>query len=196
MLTLRFVLSSLGVCNFVLLSACGGSSSSGTPTYATFQEAAEAGIALGNTVSPIPYTVPSTLPRNGSAVHDGVIGIGLSDNSAAVGEMTMRTDFSTQMITGDVSNVIDSDNTRLSGSLDITGGRFDRNVDVTRNFTFNADMTGRLTAGGSTFDVDATLEGDYTGTQYQYVEGFVDGTVTIDGQVAVISEGEFVGQLR
>jgi len=182
----------------MLLTACGGSgSSSGSgPRYDSFDEMVDAAEALDATVFPIPYTDPATLPRSGTATHDGLLGVALTDGSTAVGEMTLRTSFAGGTISGDVENVRGDDDTEFAGSLDISNGQIDRTADVDTGFTFGADLDGRLTAEGSTFDVDARLQGDYTGARYQYVEGFVDGTVAVDGQALRISQGSFAGERR
>ncbi|MCO4848910.1 MAG: hypothetical protein KC448_13175 [Yoonia sp.] len=178
------------VCGILGLAACGG-----TNTPLSFAEISENGAALADQLQFIPYTDPSTLPTRGGAVYDGYVGMILDDAFAIAGEMEMRVDFGQNGgISGSVYNVVDQTETAYTGELALGNSIIDRGADVATEYTFGVDMTGSLSANGSTSVVDSVLAGDFTGTNHQYVEGIAEGTVTTDGIEQTITDGEFLGE--
>ncbi len=97
-------------------------------------------------------------------------------------------------MSGRVYNVVDADETRYNGELTIENSTIDRGADTRFEFTYGALVNGTLTADGNTVIVDAAMLGDFTGTNHQYVKGFVGGTVNINGSDLSISSGAFVGE--
>mgnify|MGYP005992188061 CR=1 FL=1 len=139
-----------------------------------------------------PYTDPTTLPTSGSASYDGLLSLG-----PAIGEMELIANFSEGSIGGTVGNVVLGDDTVATGSLAITSasGAIDRSTDTSVDFTFSAGLDGTLSDDTGSYDVEATMLGDFTDTDYGYVEGFVEGTVTESGSSdSEYLYGEFLGE--
>lgn len=172
------------------LSACGGS---GVPTYS---EMISDGNRIANEIRTIPYTDPTTLPRSGGANYNGYLGVTTSDRVSALGEMDMNVSFGpTDRISGSVSNISSNNNVTYDGTLAIGNSTLDRGANTSISFTYSADLTGTIRGDdGTTVVVDAGLAGDFTGTNHGYVEGIVNGNVTIDGRGLSITEGAFVGE--
>ena len=179
----------LGGTAILTLTACGGSGGS-----QTFASLLAQGDAIADEINTIEFTDPSTLPASGSATYDGFIGIQASNLGEALGEMTLRANFATNAITGDVSNVVTADDEPLIGTLAISNGAIDRSADIAVEYTYGADIDGQLTGEEGVFVVEGDLLGDFTDTDYQYVEGIVEGTVTLDQTTFPIISGGFVGE--
>ena len=88
---------------------------------------------------------------------------------------------------------IDDGNNKIAGTIDIENGVIDRTANTSFEFTYSADINGTLTQDGDSSVFDGVLDGDYTGTSYQYAEGFLEGTATTNGDVDNFI-GAFVGE--
>jgi len=177
------------------LSACGGGSTGGgASSAASFQDLFDQADAIADATNTLQYTDPTTLPTGGSATYTGVIVVDAADLDRAAGTLALTANFANNQITGSVSNVVTEAEDSLVGTLSITNGSIDRAADVESDFTFDADLTGTLTDDTFTYEVGATMAGDFVHTDYGTVEGPVDGTVTVSGQVSVITEGAFIAE--
>jgi len=177
------------VTTFALLTACGGSSEP-----LSFLSLAETGAGLAEEVATIPYTDPSTLPTSDSATYGGAMLLDVVELGTAVGQMTLTANFKNSTVSGNVRNIFTADEEAMSGSLDIANSPIDRTADIVNFYTYEASLTGELTDSNGIYDVDATMLGDFTGTDHRYVEGIVVGGVEFEGEDYDILNGEFYGE--
>ena len=174
------------------LAACGGNNQ---PADLSLQEIGERGIALQETVSTIPYTDPATLPTRSSATYSGFVATGVGPDVLVGGQLELTASFAGNGgIDGRIFNISDTDGISYRGELEIGNGEIDRGADTSVEFTFNADIDGAVRGGGQTVSVDGTLLGDFSGSNHQYVQGFIDGTATIAGETLDLIDGEFVAE--
>jgi hypothetical protein len=185
-----------------LLAGC-GDGSSGVAQRATYADllgefsTIDAQFDRGNIAA---MSDPATLPSFGNTRYDGVLGINLTTSAGAssiIGDMTMTASFQDSTISGAVTGFVDDAEQNYSGALAITDGVIDRSTDLNTQFTFAADLDGRITNESlQNIDVDMTLRGDFYGAGQEFVAGNMvgevvtpDGAETIDG-----SDTYFVGQ--
>jgi len=173
----------------ILVAGCGGSSTGAT----SFKSIETAGNALSNEIFSVPYTDPSTLPTSGSASYNGYIGVTVDNAIDVAGELELTADFASDNITGSAFNFFDRNENAYAGTLEVSNGGFDRTADTSSEFTFGADLDGTLSNSGENIQVDASLDGDFTGSDYRYVEGTVFGRArTSEGWFSL--DGGFVGE--
>lgn len=175
------------------LAACGGTT---VPVPPTLDEIADKGLGLLETTEQVGgFTDPSTLPTSSSASYDGVMAIALSDGTEVAGEMEMNVAFSgTPSIDGRVYNIVDGDAVYYNGELDLGNSVVDRGANTAFEYTYGMEMTGTVTGGGTSVDVDAVLLGDFVGNNHQQVIGIVAGDVSIDNQNLIITDGVYVAE--
>jgi hypothetical protein len=142
-----------------------------------------------NEISSLAYTDPQTLPITGEATYDGIMSL-----DSLVGLMTMTADFDDASIGGSVTNFIDEDDTEISGTLNINSGPggINSDADTSSEYTFYADLTGELSLEDETFAIKGEILGDFTGPEYEFVEGSVIGTATFEGETENF-DGHFMG---
>ena len=190
---MRFTKPVLVSLSLSILTACGGSKTGTFGTFSSFEDNLVYGNEVLTTIATIPYTFPSTLPISGSATHTGIVVASLNETTAVAGEVILETDFSNDEITGAMGNFFGEDETLYDGTLDIENGGIDRNANIATHYTYIADINGTLTNGGDSHVVDGILDGDFTGSSYEYIEGVVSGTVTTNGNVEAFN-GLFLGE--
>lgn len=161
------------ICAIGLVSAC--SSSGGVDST---QDRAATATALAASLAQDNFSNPDTLPTRGGATYAGFMTLALPLGAAAqdvVGDMTLAVDFGVKrdQVTGTASNF-----EGLSGSLDIAGGDLNRNADPDVDFTFGGDVTGTLSQSGDSYLIDANLEGDFRGRNYDGVTGLIYGDIS------------------
>ena len=181
----------------VTLAACGGSSTSGPNASTSFANIIEDAGTLADEVAVIPYTDPATLPTSGSATYNGFIGVVLDNNAGVAGDLQLIANFAPNAnenaITGSASNFFDNEENAIGGTLTLSNSVLDRNADTNTQFTFDADLSGDLTSDEGDISVAAFLLGDFTGTNHEFVEGFVSGTATLNDETLFL-DGEFVAE--
>lgn len=197
MLTSRFTLC---LVPFALLAACGETvgGSAGSPVSAdSFDAYNQIGSDLAVAASGLGFTDPATLPPTGSAAYFGVLGVDIDPGTpqvvTAIGALDLTFQFSSDSVSGRVTDVIDDANQRYQGTLSITNGVLDRGADVTQTFTYFADMDGTLVSpDGDNLNVTAALAGDLLDTGI-FAEGLVSGSVTGPDGTSPI-EGGFIAE--
>jgi hypothetical protein len=144
-----------------------------------------------NGLSSVAYTDPSTLPTAGGATYDGVMSL-----DTLIGVMTMTADFDDDSIGGSVTDFIDDEDNEILGTLNIDSGAggINNSADTSSEYTFYADLTGDLSFEDDAVTVDGAILGDFTGSEYEFVEGSVIGTATDTNtdEISVFT-GHFVG---
>ncbi|NRA98621.1 MAG: hypothetical protein HRU32_02190 [Rhodobacteraceae bacterium] len=163
----------------MLTSLLAGCSGGGNPNESGFSAIDMAASTLFDEIAGLGISNVATLPTSGSASYAGYMGI---DNAPfggeIIGDMTMTVDFATEGITGAATNFINSDDIRYSGTLGISNGAFDRTADPAREWQFEADIDGTLSAVGESHTIDALMSGDFTGPGQEGAVGIVTGAIT------------------
>lgn len=145
----------------------------------------------------VDFTDPATLPGSGSATYDGVMGLSTDGSdglpSDMVGEMTLRADFGADSLSGSVQNVSTSSDEGLDGSLAISDGAIDRDVDLEEDYTYDFDLAGTLTDDdGTDLEVSAVGVGDFLGDDFQQATGTVSGVLSSDAGTSLLDGGYIV----
>ena len=157
------------------LAGCGGDSD-GPPT---FGELRRESLALADSLETMEMTAPEDLPASGSARYDGTMVIEADDDTLLAGEMRMDVDFgaSTDAISGQVANIVSSDEERYGGKLVLSNSRFDRNADPDLEPVITSEFGGILTApDGESIDVEGGLAGAFGGENASHAAGLVGGS--------------------
>jgi hypothetical protein len=170
------------------LSACSSGGSGGSSDDPpTFSELEAEGDVLAGQIEALDYTDPSSLPTSGSAQYNGVMGVYVGDEENGgiiAGDLRLDVAFSgADPITGRVTNLVDQDNTRYQGQLNISGSDLDRTIDPDLEYTYVAGLAGSVSdpADGAVYNVNGDLFGDFFGSNYSHTGGDVEGTVCSAG---------------
>lgn len=182
------------------LAACGGGTTSvpmldfSTITYVTHDQTELDFIAAG--ARSIGNTAPADLPMTGSAVaYAGYIELetaasGRSDTDVA-GQLDLTVSLADDTFGGAVTQIAGRDGSQYAGSLAVTGGAITRGNAGPQ--TVSAAIAGdAVDAQGDTLAVDAALTGQFNGPAGQYIDGLITGTVTTNGTVTPIGDGDFI----
>lgn len=193
---MRHLRSAVCLLPVLALAACG---SSGSSTGVSFDEYVSEALDLDDDIAGLPFDEPAGLPTTGNASYDGVIGAivgaGTIDEVSVAGDLELTVQFAQNSITGNVTDIVDEFDGRYAGTLNITDGIIDRDVDLVTDFTFVADMSGNLTnPAGGPVSVDALLRGDFFGSG-QYIAGEVSGNLRTDLGTTFI-DGDFLAEER
>ncbi|NDV01124.1 hypothetical protein [Pseudoroseicyclus tamaricis] len=198
------ILAGLAACS---LAAC--SSGSSDPTL--FDDI-EAGISaapgtnayyieledvLEDAIDEFPYQDPTTLPASGSADYSGFMELTVEDTVDVRGDLSMQVGFADNSISGDVSSMVGQSGDEvfdIEGTLAITNGVIDRDVDLLEEYPYSADLDGTLSGRDETYVVEAAMYGDFF-DDHKYVGGVVYGTFSDDEFAYEITEGDFIGAL-
>jgi hypothetical protein len=136
-------------------------------------------------------TDPAALPT-GTVTFNGVMVLGAEDEAGAAGELELVAAFDDDDISGSLSNVVDTEGVRYSGSLGIDGA-IDPAADTDLEPTFGGVMAGTLVGGGETFTVTGTLSGDFAGTDAEFAAGGAAARACA-GTDCTDYEGDFIAQ--
>ncbi|WP_341368975.1 hypothetical protein [Yoonia sp. BS5-3] len=178
----------LGLCTAV--SGCldaGDESSSSRSTYAEQDALAEQLASEINLLSP---TDPGSLPTTGSVVdYAGVVTITAdSDSIVFLGDLALSADFVNSTVSGNLTDVNDSNGVGYTGTIPLTNGDIDRNADISETVT--GDLIGDVSDGsGNTVAFDTSIAGDFYDDE-AYIAGDVTGTLTINGDAFEIEDGD------
>lgn len=192
----KILTSLISVPSIVLLSGCGGGGGGGgnagsSPSFASYDAQF---VSLAERNQNIPFSDPASLPTTGSATYSGVLAV-QSGLLVAAGDLTLNANFGpvSNPITGSVTNIVNNENQRYSGSLAIGNSSIDRTADVNTDYTFAASLTGQLGLNGETGVVNGEILGDFLGTDQRSVAGEVFGTIS-NLSAADQFEGGFIAE--
>ena len=154
-----------------LLAACGGGG-----TSANF---ATKGVQAANLVADYgsaPLTSIANMP-SGTYNYTGVGGFVfgnrtneyIATQALALGDVNLQANFTTNTISGSLTNFVDYNNIPGAGQVNLRNGVINGNV-------FSADATGSVTANGIPLVVQADLVGGFYGNSANAVLGRMDGT--------------------
>lgn len=164
-----------------MLASCGGDGGPGIATVppVTYADYAGQDAALRSTWAAAPPTDPASLPVSGSASYAGVMVLDAEVVSGVLpltGALGLQADFASATMSGQARGFRDASNTAYQGQLVLANGVLDRGADINSAYTFGADLAGVISGGGDSFDVTATLQGDFLDAGQQAVSGVVTGS--------------------
>ncbi len=176
------------------LAACGGGggspvnvpvppSTSGAPTIA------QATALLDMHADPVSYSVLTSIPSTGTAEYAGFAYGDLANTSdnitdSLIGELTVNVTFGAPSTTfsGAIDNFADESGDLIAGSLDLSGGAFDRNGNPSADPTIGITVNGNLTdTQARVLTFNGRLEGDFLGSTYSAMGGEFLGSVSVSG---------------
>lgn len=148
------------------------------------------------------YTSLAVVPASGSAAYAGYLYGDLSisggdTTDSLVGRLTLAVDFAPQTATfsGTATDFVDARDASLTGTLDVSGGSFNRDGNPASDATLRGiAVAGTLREGdGTTWDVGMRLEGDFLGDSAEAIGGEAIGRITVGG-AAQDFDGGFIAQ--
>lgn len=188
-----------------LLAACGGGGSGSGPDVPpptpapdlpppSFVELEDQTLAMAAIYDLQSINDPLTLPVSGSTVYAGGMHLQTQNDSFSMaGQMQLSVDFSTDSLSGNVRNLVDSQETRYQGILTIGAGQIDRTTIPANNEpTFSAPLTGDVSSDVVAINVDGTMQGYFMGPDHEAAYGFVTGTISAPNDTAPLAGG-FIG---
>jgi hypothetical protein len=160
----------------LLLAACVGGGSGG----ASFDSMATRGQNLINAVDGEQATPVGSMPTTGTATYAGVAAFAPTeyDQVEILSEASLKANFGSSSISGNLSNFRDYENNRFPGSVAIQSGVISGNQ-------FDADLSGSLTVDGAPTIVKGTLNGGFVGANANLAAGAIEGTVGGQSMVGV-----------
>ena len=159
------------------LTACSDVESDG-PSFAGYTNE---GDTLAAEIDALPYTDPASLPTTGSAQYNGVMDLVMGRDtddpaSALAGDLMLDVSFAENSISGSVTDIVDRNNDRYRGSLNVEDVSFNRDTNPNFDPTYEAVLSGNVIAPtGADWDVDAGMEGDFFGSDHSHTGGEVSG---------------------
>lgn len=189
------------VAAFMAMISCGGGAAEKGDLNRTRPPVAFASLEaeatqLHATWDAVSFSDPATLPMSGRAQYNGVIQMDVQQGALRTvmnGDLQLNANFANEKVSGRANSFVDPSDNAYSGSLDVTNSVMDRGADPTTGFTYQTDLTGRLTGNGQTIDVDAGLSGDFRGTQPDATSGIVQGTVSGTGGAGFVY-GDYIAE--
>lgn len=156
------------------LAACGGSSTSSSG--AGFAELGLKGANLVADWGDAAATPIGSMPT-GTFNYSGVAGFNygnfsnsyIASNAEAVADVNLQANFSSNTITGRITNFVDYTDTAGAGAIDL------RNGVITGN-GFSADATGTVTYLGTPLVAQGQIAGAFVGPNADALLGRIDGT--------------------
>lgn len=132
-------------------------------------------------------TAMADLPPSGSATYTGFAQV-ISDRSVIpttgtelVGKARLEVGFAgTGSMTGTIDD-FDDNGTDYGGSLTVSGGEISAGPNGPQ---VQSAVSGTLTNGGASYDVDGNITGGFLGPDGEYLNGFDDITVTSGGKTS------------
>lgn len=132
---------------------------------------------------------PAQLQLGSTVTYFGLLFIENAAQEGAVGGLRLDANFAGNSLSGSVTNMVDFNDSPITGQIDIDNGVIDRNVNVQEEFTFSADLSGTLTSTlDETAQIDGALFGDFYSGQ-EFIAGFITGEITVEGQTEDLGGG-------
>ncbi|MEJ6401626.1 hypothetical protein [Yoonia sp. 2307UL14-13] len=170
-------------------SACGGGSGVGAdaPDYRDRLDGVQAMFA----------TPAAALPTTGRLTYTGQMQIDLALPGGVgpyLGDAHMAFDFDSRdaAVTGTVDGFRHGADT-LSGALTISEGRIYPDADPIRDYQFEAEFSGSLSAATENYRLSGEVYGDFKGAEAEAVNGVVAGTMRSDTDEVTLFDGSFFG---
>jgi hypothetical protein len=151
------------------LSACGGAST-GT---SEFEQFASQGATLADRFESAELT--EMMPASGTASYTGMAAFAFDPSSASLGSadvaarLTLQADFSGQTIGGQLTDFLDLEDVRYSGSVNLLNG-------VITGNEFAANVDGALTRPSGSTSVTGQMVGAFVGSGAEASAGLVEAT--------------------
>ncbi|MBQ2261621.1 MAG: hypothetical protein II336_09655 [Loktanella sp.] len=183
------------------LASCGGGSGSApVPSSVpdlpppSFAELEQQTVSLFQNYTLQDINDPAVLPVTGSVIYTGGMQLeNLSGGFQLAGQMQLNVDFMTDSLSGNVRNLVDTQETRYNGMITIGVGQIDRmTVPANNERTFSAPLTGNVASNMGAINVDGTMEGYFLGPDQESAAGFVTGTFASSTESASLTGG-FIG---
>lgn len=128
--------------------------------------------------SGIEDTPGAAIPLAGTPTYRGSM-VGFTDVEIYAGTLTMNADFAANTIGGNVTNIYDSAERNVSGSLVIAPSTIDRFVDPLFDAQIVTTMNGNLTdADGISLNVSGSVDGGFGGPSAEYLGLLASGTIS------------------
>ena len=180
----------------LVVAGCGGSESGGgggdvfTTVGKSYATASAEALALIDEADDMVTNDPILTPPPGTATYRGAADFEYDTSTGvelAVGNLRLAVDFDGGDISGNISNVLTENGTRMAGDLPISAGALSGGGGSTP-VEFDADFSGVLTGGGDTLSVtDGVIDGEFGGTNGSHVYGFLDATTSHNGTGGVMT---------
>ncbi len=138
-----------------------------------------------------PDTRVSDLPVAGAATYAGYAGFVVNQDGPAedayLGDLSLRANFGTARVNGQIDNFSARSGASVTGSLAIGGAPI-------IGTTFQPRFGGALRVNGSPASVDGDVDGAFFGRFYEGVAGTLTGSIARDGLLLPIDSGSFSGE--
>lgn len=168
-----------------MVAGCSGGGSDGSvedmdgtgpSNSATLTELVDEANTLADRALYMEDTSAADLPTSGTASYDGVMMVSTSDGNALIGDLDLSVDFgaSNDPISGSVTGLVDRDEGRWGGSLDVDDGTLNRD---TGGFpTWAANLEGTVVSPTETdYEVDGQVEGGFGRSDASFIGGELTG---------------------
>lgn len=119
-------------------------------------------------------TPATAVEAKGTATYRGVATFGenidASGNNTpdATGRITLKTDIASGAVTGLISEIRDTGNSAIDGTVKVEG-------DITDQFLIAADLNGTLSQAGQTSNLTGTFDGRFYGVNAEAIMGYYTG---------------------
>lgn len=150
-----------------------GTSSSSS---ATLTELVDEANTLADQALYMEDTSAADLPTSGTASYDGVMMVSTSDGNALIGDLDLSVDFgaSNDPISGSVTGLVERDEGRWGGSLNVDNSVLDR--ETSGSPTWTANLEGTVTNPTDTaYEVDGQVEGGFGRSDASFIGGELTG---------------------
>ena len=167
------------------------------PAPLTYSEMFGDMTVLLNEIDSVSDTDSTTLPTSGSATYRGFTEI-VTDSTATglSGVTVVSTNFSSDTVTGNITDIVDHNEIRYDGEVAITNGTFDRLVDPTVFWSMQADLDGVISDDTTNYTVTGQMNAGFFGGSHEYIRGEVDGTIADDALSSETFSGLVAGDYR
>ena len=170
-----------------MLAACGGGSTGG----ANFSTLGNQGLAMLNTHQNAQSTSVQNMP-SGTFSYSGIAayspinstdGARIINNAIAVSSIDLDANFSTNSLSGSLSNFVDSDNYTATGSVPLSGT-------ISGNgFTASGSAVVVSSFDNSNLLTTANVDGQFFGNQAEVASGFISASIgNVSGSGVFIAE--------
>ena len=207
---MRSPVSLSALATLILLAACGGGGGGADPvrepdlpgpatpgtgvpaTTAALRQAATGLLDVWAPAGVADYTALAAIPAAGSAAYAGYLYGDLSTDGGSateslIGRLSLTARFTADSATfsGRVSDVVDSRDDPLTGTLTVSGGSLNRAGNPASDATLRGIAVGGTLRDedGATWDLGLRLEGDFLGSTAQALGGEALGRVTVGSTV-------------
>ena len=145
--------------------------------------------------APKPVIEPGDLPVSGNASYDGLMTLRLPQNGDALsahtdhtGNLRLNVDFDVgfNQVTGVVDGFQTPTNEPMVGRVFVTEGLIDRGASSSKDYTFDAKLSGTLSAlNFSSTVISGTVLGDFSGSDLSALTGRVYGNLVLGNGVDI-----------